>query len=127
VANHIHIELKGTPPSKKNSKRIMRTRAGRMLVLPSKSHENWHAEQQYELLRQWPRGVRIEKVLKMTQTFYAKDRRPHDLSNKVESVNDLLVDMGCIADDNWFVLPDVQATFHSIEKENPRVIIDILY
>ena len=40
----------------------------------------------------------------MEYHFYMPDNRKCDLSNKVESINDLFVKYGLIEDDNWNIL-----------------------
>lgn len=57
--------------------------------------------------------------------FFPPDRRKADLSNKFESVADLLVDAGVLEDDNWFVCPSVTIELGEVDKENPRVEIEI--
>lgn len=70
------------------------------------------------------RGLLIEKG-EMTLMFFAPDARVSDLSNKTESVMDLLVDNEVITDDNWFVIGDLHLKFGGIDRENPRVEIII--
>ena len=52
--------------------------------------------------------------------FYWNDKRLFDLSNKVESICDLMVDVGLIADDNYMVIPELTARFGGVDKLNPR-------
>lgn len=92
-------------------------------MIPSANHEAWHTEQLYAL-----RGAKIAPirgVCSMVCTFYPKTKRASDLSNKFESVADLLVDAGIISDDNWFVLSEVVLRFGEVDKDNPRVTIVI--
>lgn len=115
-------ELKGTVPSKKNSKRVF-VRYGKPIVLPSEAYGTWHADASWQLKAQRPKPV--ENVQRVHLRFYGKDRRPHDLSNKAESVMDLLVDMGVLVDDNWFEVSRLDLEFCGIDRENPRVEIII--
>ena len=48
-----------------------------------------------------------------------------DLSNKAESIMDLLVDNGVIEDDNWFEVPALASTFGGVDKANPRAEVVI--
>lgn len=54
------------------------------------------------------------------------DHRKTDLSNKVESVNDMLVKYWLLEDDNWTVITQFTCKCLWVDKENPRVEIDIL-
>ena len=56
-------------------------------------------------------------------TIYPPDRRKADLTNKAESIADLLVDNGFLADDNWTVVPKVVLTFGGVDRENPRAVV----
>ncbi len=113
------IILTGRIPSKKNSKTIVCM--GRVpRLLPSANHQKWHKETSLQL-----KGKnKIPPNSKITFTLYAPDLRKGDLSNKWESIADLLVDNGIIEDDNWFVLGDVRMVFGGVDKEFPRCEID---
>ena len=74
------------------------------------------------------KGQRVKPFkgpVELKMTLYARDKRSGDLSNKFESVADLLVDAGIIKDDNWNIVPKVEMMFGGIDKENPRVEIEI--
>lgn len=51
------------------------------------------------------------------------DKRKADLSNKVESIMDLLVDNGIIEDDSWQYVPRLFMEFIEVDKKNPRVLV----
>jgi len=118
----INITISGRIPSKKNSKIIV-CRGKHPILLSSPAYNTWHEEQMWYLkgLR-CPRG--IEKC-KVNITFYSPDKRASDLSNKVESLNDLLVDSGILKDDNWFVISELHLIFGGVDKDNPRAEIKL--
>lgn len=120
----IKITISGRIPSKKNSKRVF-PRGNRVIVIPSENHEVWHEEQSYRIKRFRPKKP-IEKC-EIEITFYAPDKRKADLSNKAESIMDLLVDNLFIVDDNWFVCGDLPLHFGGVDKINPRAEIIITY
>lgn len=113
------ITLLGAVPSKKNSKRRVK-RGASVFMLPSAAHERWHEEQMWSVRPQW-RGRPAIQSAEISMTFYASDRRERDLTNGAESVMDLLVDAGVIADDNWFVIKKNTQEFGGVDKANPRV------
>lgn len=115
----MRLILKGRIPSKKNS-RIIVCRGRFPMSLPSKSYTEWHKEQSQTL----PKINTIDNC-KMVITFYAPDKRPTDLSNKAESIMDLLVDNKILKDDNWFVVSSLSLILGGIDKDNPRAEIDI--
>jgi len=125
----MRFEILGNVPSKKNSKRmITRDRRGYTLdrpkLLSSQNHEDWHLDASWQLKAQ-KRPIEPIKKAMVIFTIYAGDKRKADLSNKWESVADLLVDMGIFEDDNWFVLDDVHMRLGGVDKENPRAVIEI--
>ena len=96
-------------PSKKNSKTMV-CRWRRPMLIPSKAYIEWHKRMTDEL--EW---ISIPKQESYTFTYnflipYNKDgsisKRPFDYSNKIESINDLLVDLELIEDDNYTVIKE---------------------
>lgn len=115
------IILKGRVPSKKNSRQIV-FGGNRPYSIPSKEYRFWHEEQSYLL----PKVKKPLKLQCIELFFYAPDKRKADLSNKTESVMDLLVDNKIIEDDNWFEVASLNLRFKGVDKDNPRVEINIL-
>ncbi len=121
----IRFTIYGRIPSKKNSKIII-CRGNRPMLIPSKSHKYWHEEQSWKLKE--TKRI-IKKPLDLCPIiyidFYSPDSRRSDISNKVESIMDLLVDNEIIQDDNWFICPILVLRFCGIDKDNPRAEITI--
>jgi Holliday junction resolvase RusA-like endonuclease len=114
------IIFKGVPPSKKNSKQIFMA-GNRPVIMPSKLYKAWHEEMMWKM-----KGIKpIKGKVKLSMTLYAKDRRNGDLSNRFESIADLLVDAGVIEDDNWNIVHKVEMIFGGIDKDNPRAEVTI--
>ena len=80
----IQLTLHWRIPSKKNQKQ----RTGRFLV-SSKAYQEREKEQLKSLVGQVEQ-LRLNQELKVNYKFYMPDNRKSDLSNKVESINDLL-------------------------------------
>ena len=66
------------------------------------------------------------QIKRLEMILYASTKRKADLSNRFESIADLLVDAGIIEDDNYFVVPEVLMKFGGIDKTNPRAEITII-
>lgn len=115
------LTITGDIPSKKNSKQIIYVK-GRPLIIPSKNHKTWHTQAMSQLQRKRPVEGQISRL---EAVFYPSTKRRSDLSNKFESVADLLVDAGIIEDDNWYVMPEVNLKFGDVDRENPRAEITI--
>ena len=118
----ISITIKGRIPSKKNSRNIF-FRRGRMMNIPSPKYTAWHKASSLQL-KKVPK-YRLESVPSIFIEFYAPDRRATDLTNKAESIMDLLVDNEIIKDDNWYIVPRLALLFKGVDKLNPRAIIQI--
>jgi hypothetical protein len=92
------------------------------MLIPSTKHQEWHKD----AVEQLKCVQSVENTKEVIFTYYAPDMRKGDLSNKWESVADLLVDVGIIEDDNWFILPSVLMKFGGVDKENPRAEVTFL-
>ena len=99
------IQLVGRIPSKKNSKQIRINAATKKpFICSSKDHEEWHRGMSLALLAMRTPKPRLSGV-SVTLEITFGDLRKSDLSNKAESVMDLLVDYGVLADDNYIDVP----------------------
>ena len=117
------LTIYGDVPSKKNSKQIFRNRAtGKPFIKSSERYEAWHRQ----ALPQLHRTPRAKDITAIAICFYPATKRRSDLTNKAESIMDLLVDAGVIEDDNWFVVPDIHPKFGGVDKENPRAEVEII-
>ncbi len=117
------LEIEGRVPSKKNSRQQIRV-GGLTINIPSKAYAAWHKDASLQLL-----GKRPAQPLghaEVTITIYAPDRRAADLTNKAESLMDLLVDNSFLADDNWHVVPAVTMRFGGVDRARPRAIFRII-
>ena len=115
--------IRGRIPSKKNSRILVCTGRKFPNSFPSKAHTKWHKDATKQIEKFIPKEP-IKKC-KVLLLFWAPDRRIADLTNKTESIMDLLVDLKFIVDDNWFVCDDVHPIFQKVDKINPRVEIYI--
>lgn len=117
------ITIPGDVPSKKNSKQII-YRGGRSFIISSNKFLSWH-KMTLQHLQAHYRGLKVENLDSITMIIFPSSKRKSDLSNKFESIADLLVDAGVIEDDNWFIMPKVHLIFGGVDKLNPRVGIEL--
>lgn len=115
--------LYGAVASKKNGKQWIK-RAGKRYLVPSDFHAAWHEEAGYQLKVQRRPKEPLESA-RIVLTFRAPDMKLADLTNKTESVMDLLVDHAVLKDDNWFICGDIHLKFGGVESKNPGVVIEI--
>lgn len=117
----INLVVHGRIPSKKNSKRPF-IRNGRMMIFNSKDYVEWH-KNALKTIKTHLKCLETVEVVHLT--FYSENKRKFDLSNKTESIMDLLVDAGILLDDNYSVVPKLILEYGGISKENPRCEIQI--
>jgi crossover junction endodeoxyribonuclease RusA len=122
----IELTFTGRIPSKKNSRNIfVDRRTGAIRNIPSKTYAEWRDRNLMELVNQMAQP--LEKVDEIQMEFYMPDDRKTDLTNKAESVMDLLVDAKIIEDDCWQVVNKLYLMTPGVDKKNPRVKVWIKY
>ena len=119
----IKFTIYGNPVTKKNSQRILMTRDGRPFIMPSKQYEQYRRD----CLRQITRDTKqhIETRVNVKYLFYMETRRKIDLTNLEESLDDILVDAGVLADDNSRIVAGHDGSRVLYDKNVPRVEIEI--
>jgi Holliday junction resolvase RusA-like endonuclease len=118
----MHLSIPGRIPSKKNSKRLGMA-GGRPRIFSSHDYEAWHEEMMFRVKKYRPKKPLLSASVAIT--FFAENRRAFDLTNKAESIMDLLVDAEILADDCWSVVPQVYLRFGAVDAKNPRAEISI--
>lgn len=103
-------------------------------VLPSKAFEEWHRDamiliqgEKNKLHPKHRNAIPLRVRCDVSVKFFAHDARRFDLSNKVESVMDLLVDAGIIEDDNCDTVSTLHISYEGIDRINPRAEVKITY
>lgn len=123
MTNSRLIILKGNVPSKKNSRNIFVIK-GKIINIPSKAYKDWHDEKMWELKKYKPKEPFNE--VDVVISFTPENNRKFDLTNKAESIMDLLVDAGILLDDNWSCVGRLDLRICPIEKNNPKTVIEII-
>ena len=119
----ISFMIAGRIPSKKNS-RCLFIRGGKLMNIPSTKYTQWHKSAMSQVVDVRKKNFLLSNV-EVTIDFFAPDKRASDLSNKAESIMDLLVDAGILSDDNWWVVNKLVLNFRGIDKKNPGAIVYI--
>lgn len=89
-------------------------------MLPSEAYQRWHDRFIRELFGHVPSPVRIAYDFWIGGTIAP---RSFDLSNAVESINDLLVDAGVIAGDSWADVVEMSPRVAGFIRGEPRTIV----
>lgn len=97
VKNYMQrIVLDGTPPSKKNGKRIVR-RGNRTMLLSQAGYDSWERSTALQMAA----SLRPVQRAHVAILFAFADRRRRDLTNAAEGIMDALVRAAILPDDSW--------------------------
>jgi len=109
------IFIPGRPPSKKNTKKVVR-RHGHTLVIYSKKFREWEALA-LPLLRRAQAGKKtIDQPLEISLRFHFKNHAAEaDVSNLVEAPQDALTKAGVISDDKIIQVVRAEKIFDGTE------------
>ena len=111
-----------TPVTKKNHQRILKKANGQRFVSPSEQYKL------YEETALWyvpKRGVPIDFPVNVKCIFYMPTSRSCDLTNHLESIDDIMVKAGLLKDDNYKILVSHDGSRVKVDKANPRTQIFI--
>lgn len=114
--------LRGQVPAQKNGKSIVvNKRTGKPFIVSNEKVRAWKLMTAYDI----PVAARVEGEVEISLKFWNKDARKRDLDNMMTSVLDLLKNNGVIEDDNCFIVKKLSGEFMGVDKENPRVEVEI--
>ena len=110
------------PISKKNSQRIMiNSKTRKPFIMPSEQYKKY----EQMAARYIPRGVHINEPVNVKCLFYMPTRRKCDLTNLLEAIDDIMVNVGLLADDNYTVIQSHDGSRVLYDKQNPRTEVYI--
>ncbi len=122
----MHLTLYGNPVTKKNSQRILYkfTKFGRKapFVAPSKAYVDYETDCLRQIKR--PRSP-ISSRVNARCVYYMKTARRVDLANLIEATTDILVKARVLVDDNSKIVAGHDGSRVELDRENPRVEIEI--
>lgn len=120
----IRIIIPTNPRSKKNSQEIVfNKKTGKRMVIQNKKYTDFEREckKYIPVLREPPIAYKVNLKCK----FYVCDARRRDIANYLEAIQDILVKYGLLADDNYNIIASIDGCSMEIDRENPRVEIEI--
>lgn len=122
----MHLTLYGNPVTKKNSQRILYkfTKSGRKtpFIAPSKAYVDYETT----CLRQIKRPHSpVSARVNVRCVYYMKTARRVDLANLIEATTDILVKARVLEDDNSKIVAAHDGSRVELDRNNPRVEIEI--
>lgn len=120
----IKFTLKLKPITKKNHQQILKNKyTGQRFVAPSKEY------QAYEEAALWLipkfRQLPINYPVNVKCLFYMPTKVKCDLTNLLESIDDVMVKAGLLADDNYTIIESHDGSRVLYDKDNPRTEVEI--
>lgn len=121
----IEITVPLAPITKKNHMRIMRNKKTRKpFIMPSEQYQDYEDEAVWHCKR--ARVLRpIEGPVEVKCLFYMPTRRRVDLTNLLESIDDVLVRAGVLKDDHSGIIVSHDGSRVLYDKDNPRTEVFI--
>lgn len=117
------LTISGQPITKKNSQRLIYAK-GRIMPIPSAQYKIYEAAALRQLYVQYS-GEPIEYPVNLSCVFYMGTRRKCDMTNLLQSVQDILVKAKVIADDNYTIVARLNDCLVDYDKADPRCEITI--
>lgn len=116
----MHITLHWRIPSKKNWRSVFNGR-----LITNKSFALWEKLQLVALKEQEVIPMGFNEPLEIRYAFRWPDERKTDMSNKIESINDMFVKYWLLEDDNQTIIKCIKSISMWKDKNNPRCEIFI--
>ena len=120
---HYSYVFRGEVASKKNSKQLVHVK-GRAVLLPSKQYQAWEKSAMATILI-YGRPAAPFAAARLVIRIYHGDAVRRDTNNATQGIQDVLVEMGVIADDNWMVIGSPEVS-HFIDVADPRMEVDVV-
>ena len=121
----IKITIPLPPITKKNSMRIMHSsKTGKPFIMPSQQYLDYEAKAAWYCKRARVQRP-IEEPVEIKCLFYMPSRRRVDLTNLLESIDDVLVKAGVLKDDHSGIIVSHDGSRVLYDKETPRTEVYI--
>ena len=136
LKDNICFTLYIAPRTKKNHSRIVTLKNGRRFLRPSKQYEEFEENIIDELFLAKHRfkelgqeidlfTLQIDYPINLKCVFYKDKNYKADLCGYLQAIQDCLVKYGVLADDNDKIIKSVDGSRCEVDKENPRIEIEI--
>lgn len=109
------------PITKKNSQRIV-IRGNKPCIIPSEKYKEYETDALWFIPKiKEP----IDFPVNVKCIFYMSTNRQCDLTNHLESIDDVMVKAGLLKDDNYKILASHDGSRVMVDKNNPRTEVEI--
>ena len=118
----IHFTIPLIPISKKNHQQILKNKYGRPFIAPSKQYRDYERDALWFIPK---RDRLIDYPCNVKCLFYMPTKRLCDLTNMLESIDDVMVKAGLFKDDNYRIIAAHDGSRVLYDKDNPRTEVYI--
>lgn len=113
-----------TPTTKKTHQRILiNPKTKRPFIMPSAAYKKYEAQ----AIKYIPPNIYIKSPCNIKALFYMPTRRRCDLTNHLESIDDIMVAAGLLEDDNYHIIESHDGSRVLYDKANPRTEVEITF
>lgn len=110
------------PVTKKNSQQIFyNSRTRKPFITTSAAYKHYEYGASFYI----PQDLKIDFGVNIKCLFYMETKRKVDLTNLLESIDDILVKCGTLADDNSAIIKAHDGSRVYYDKANPRTEVEI--
>ena len=111
------------PRTKKNNQKIIKNpRTGALMITQNDRYKQYEKDAGWFLKKT---ASPINEPVNVKCIFYRDSRRRVDLTNLLEAIDDILVKYKILADDNFEIIAGHDGSRVFVDKDNPRVEIEI--
>lgn len=122
-----YLTIPVAPRTKKNHGQLVTLKNGRQMMLPSKAYVVFEKAVVKWVKEHFPDFEAINEPISFKCLFYKDKDYKADLTGYLQAIQDALVKAKFIADDNAKIIVSVDGSRVLLDRENPRVIVDIDY
>ena len=115
----------GNPTTKKNSQRIITTKKGKCIPLPSKKYSEYEDIFKFYAMKAKLVGLNLNGEYNIRCLYYRDTLRRVDINNLLEATDDCLCAANVIEDDNCSIVCSHDGSRVYLDRKNPRVEIYI--
>ena len=120
------LTLKGEPITKKNSQQmVMNPKTKRWFPVPSKQYKKYEKLCKEQIHPVGHSDFPIKYPVNVKCIYYMPTQRACDLTNLLEATDDILKTCGVVVDDNYKIIASHDGSRVRVDKDNPRVEIEI--
>ncbi len=120
----MHFKIAGNPYVKKSNQRVQ-IRGGRPVKINTPKYNEWRRSALWQLKAQEKPETPIDIPINLECHFYKSTRGRVDLSALYEGIQDVLVEAGILADDNYLIVAGHDGSRVHVDREDPRMEITI--